>query len=522
MADELDIVKSILQITTGAVAPIGVKTVEAGFATLKKLFPDLVQVFNDKFKEVTSSIEDDQWLHMLSSFKSSGMVSDSNLNNLYKLRKLGHPFDWFFYFMIMYGLVRNYLSVTLEGNMAIESQAINKDIRPYLPSYSDVINAAFIAPEKTGEVRDILQRIGFKDEHIDLLFLSRYNLYSEETVKTLYLQGIIDEDRMFIRMRELGYTDTRIKEIIQSWEVIPGPQDLFWMVGKEAFEPDSIKELGLGDEFPEEQLQWLSKQGVSEYWAKKYWYAHWDQPSIGQGYEMLHRGVINDDQLDMLFRTVEMPPFWREKLKQIAYQPFTRVDVRRMHKLGVLSDEELIKAYTDLGYEKEKAIKMAQFTIVYNAQVSSGLTKTQILSSYKDGMLKRTDAKDLLITIEIGEDEAEFLLYHIDYKNDQALIEKQIKNIGDKFKLNLINELEVRRQLGLLNLLSERVDVLIETWTIDKYDDTKIPSKTDLDKFFRYGIIDEDTYQQELKRLGYTVQSVQWYLSLSKKTMKGE
>ncbi|GAI84798.1 unnamed protein product, partial [marine sediment metagenome] len=76
--------------------------------------------------------------------------------------------------------------------------------------------------------------------------------------------------------QELGYTDTRIKEIIQAWSIIPGPADILHMVAKEAFEPDAVKLMGLEDEFPTEQVSWLAKQGLSEFWAMKYWASHWE------------------------------------------------------------------------------------------------------------------------------------------------------------------------------------------------------------------------------------------------------
>ena len=52
---------------------------------------------------------------------------------------------------------------------------------------------------------------------------------------------------------------------------------------------------------------------------------------------MLHRGVIDTAELDMLLRAQDVMPFWRDRLTAIAYRPLTRVDVRRMYKQGVLN-----------------------------------------------------------------------------------------------------------------------------------------------------------------------------------------
>ncbi|GAH81991.1 unnamed protein product, partial [marine sediment metagenome] len=139
----------------------------------------------------------------------------------------------------------------------------------------------------------------------------------------------------------------------------------------------------------------LKMQGISEYWAQKYWYAHWDTPSITQGFEMLHRGFIDRKELDDLFRTVEIPPFWRDKLTAIAFNPFTRVDVRRMHKAGVLTDDELVTAYMDVGYNADKAAKMTEFTILYNGEGNTSLTRSQILNGFTEYIITREDTAEL-------------------------------------------------------------------------------------------------------------------------------
>ncbi|GAH80833.1 unnamed protein product, partial [marine sediment metagenome] len=213
------------------------------------------------------------------------------------------------------------------------------------------------------EIRQIMKNVGLDESQIDLLFITLYKPYDESMCRDLYLRGILNKPSLFHRLRQLGYTDTRIEEMIQTYPAIPGPGDLFRLVAKEAFEPDIVKYYGYDEEFPAEQVKWLKAQGITEDWARKYWYAHWEPPSIQAGYEMLHRGVIDARELFDLYRTVEIPPFWRDKLTKIAYNPFTRVDVRRMHKAGVLSEAELLRAYMDVGYDAEKAGKMTEFTI---------------------------------------------------------------------------------------------------------------------------------------------------------------
>jgi len=395
-------------------------------------------------------------------------------------------------------------------------QKLNSTFEPALPAVNDIIRAGFIAPEKNARIRDIAHRYGLKDEDIDLLYLSNYAAYPPEQIKILSLRGILTPTQTYEAMRELGFIDSRTKKIIESWQVIPGPQDIFWMVGKEAFEEDAVSLMGLDDEFPKGQMEWLKKQGISEKWAEKYWRAHWDQPSIGQGFEMLQRGVIEWDELDMLFRTVEIPPYWRKKLTQIAYNPIGRVDLRRINKAQVIKDEKLAAYYEKMGYSPENALIMAEWTVAYNADEDKQLAKGQIIDAYDKRAINRDDAAELLAALGYGEAQVEFMLTMADYQENIDLQTEMIANIKDRFLENLIDKNSAELQLNKLNLSGQRVSVLLSRWETLAYKDRKMPSKTDLDKFYKAGIINADTYMIEMDRLGYSFRLAEMYVRLSK------
>jgi len=467
------------------------------------------------------------WEPFLNWFIEQKLMTSTEANEIMKWKKLTPPWDTYMLFKTIGPLFDLYIASTIYGASAEMRRETLSKYTPERPGPETLVTASFIAPEKTQEARNKMREQGFDDNDIDLFFLSRYRLYDEGNIRVLWLRGVLSDDEMYMRMRELGYTDTRTKEVIQGWSIIPGPTDLFHLVAKEAFEPDMIERMGYGDEFPAAQVEWLKKQGVSEEWAKKYWYAHWETPSIQMGYEMLHRedpdrpgqSIINKSELDMLYRTVEIPPYWRDKLTKIAYAPYTRVDVRRMHDMGVLTDRELIQSYKDLGYDQDHAEKMADFTIRYNKQGDKELTKSQILNGYKEKILNREDAKELLIDIEYPEAMAEYFILLEDYKEAKELQDDVIANIKDRYQNNFSDEFETRSRLNTLNLTGERTAVLMDKWKIKKLIDVKLPSKSDLDKFLAAKIITLDTYRIEMDRLGYNFKYIEWYEKLS--AMKG-
>lgn len=383
---------------------------------------------------------------------------------------------------------------------------------PHPAPIDNLVRSMMIDPGRSTENRAQLKRLGFDDAQIDNIILSYYKTTDENTVRVQFLRGIIDEAKMYERMRELGYTDARTAEIIQTWKLLPPAQDLFTMVAHEAFEPDIYNKLGLNAEFPEEQLKWLEDQGISEAWARKYWIAHWEQPSILQGFEMLHRGVIDADLLDLLFRTVEIPPYWRDKLTKIAYNPFTRVDVRRMHDLGVIDDEQLIKSYMDLGYDAEKAGKMAEFTVKYNQDTAKGVSRSSILASYHDGLIKRTTAADFLENLGYDEDTADWYLTQEDYNITKEAADIQLENVRDAFLLGLETLASTRSSLNKLNLPGENIEALLDSWQLDKWKYEALPSRGDLDAWLVAGIIDEQKWRYYMSRHGYSHELQGYYL----------
>ncbi len=478
--------------------------------------PHSVRHVMSAVKEGTPGAKDQKWAAWCLKLADEGIIDKDTAVLLGQIEDLDFPLD------VIAGLMTRMkiFSHRIESRMQIfdlDRQYANLAATTPNPAPVDnLIRSMIIDPKRTNENRAELAKHGFDKTQIDNIILSYYRTIDEGTIRACYLRGIITSEIMYERMRELGYTDTRIKEIVQTWELIPGPADLFMMVAKEAFEPDIYKVLGLDQEFPTEQVEWLKKQGISEAWAQKYWIAHWDQPSIGQGFEMLHRAVITPAELDLLFRAVEIPDFWRDKLTQIAYNPYTRVDVRRMHDLGILSDDELVRSYMDLGYDSTKALKMAQFTVSFNASHEKELTRSKILEAYEGALISRTDAKSLLIAQDYSDALADFYLTLSDYNTEKETQDLLFTNIRERFLLHSLTATEVKDQLSKMNVPGSKIDALLANWSLQMYKYERLPSLTDLRELLLTGIITEAQYRSVMTQHGFNPSHIGWYLAALK------
>jgi hypothetical protein len=479
------------------------------------------EAFGGTLESLSEQANTGIWDAMLDMFVRNNWINEDAKTELLKVKNATGAFSFIFYLLIFYSLISNYVGTLLSIIPGQQRQELQKRFSPFPLNPESIIQAAFIAPEKTGEVREAMKRSGIKDSDIDLLFLSSYRLYDLTMCKELYLRGIIDNAGFWMRMRELGFTDARITEIMSTFDVIPSISDILYMVAKEAFEPDSIEKLGLDQEFPQEQADWLRKLGLSDMWQHKYWQAHWDQPSIGQGFEMLQRGVINRADLEFLFREIEIAPYWRDKLLAISYNIIPRVDIRRMHEMGIYNDAELIRAYQNAGYNLEDATKLAEFTKRYNESAGREVSQATILKLYIEKIISKQEAKDYLIKLKYDENEADMIIAYEEWKEEDKYRTEAITLVQDSFKNSLIDEDAARIALSNLGVEGRRVDLLISKWSIIRENKITIPPKTDLDKLYISEIITEADYRNELYKLGYRGSYIEWYVAYANEQRRG-
>ncbi len=241
-------------------------------------------------------------------------------------------------------------------------------------------------------------------------------------IQQAYLRGEIREKEHDELLRGYGYTKDNIELFKALYVLIPTPQDLIRMGVREVFTPEVAQKFGQFEDFPKPFADWAAKIGINEQWAKNYWAAHWELPSATMGFEMLHRGVIDDNELKLLLRALDVMPYWRERLIQISYNPLTRVDIRRMFQAGVLNKEQVTKAYLDLGYDQQKAGWLTEFTIRYYSPEDQSqqdefksLARSTYSQAYKRKLISKEEYTAFLINLKYYPDDVTLLVQLDDY-----------------------------------------------------------------------------------------------------------
>ncbi|GAI68247.1 unnamed protein product [marine sediment metagenome] len=295
---------------------------------------------------------------------------------------------------------------------------------------------------------------------------------------------------------------------------IPPVADIITMAVREAFTPEIAARFGQYQDLPPDFVEWAGKKGLSKEWAERYWAAHWSLPSPQQGFEMLHRGVIGMDDLNMLMRALDIMPFWRDKLVEIAYRPLSRVDVRRMFKLGVLDVSGVRKAYTDIGYNPYNADLMTKFTIEYVKEAPKKLSTTDMVTAYKKHLIDIGTLRNQLSEAGITGADIEKIIKTAEQKREWADTEDNITTIEFLYKQGRYTEDETLTELRKLKLADEYIQNLLPQWTAKSVAEKEtLWTNAQTLSFMKANLITLERGKQELTDLGYDEEHINVYLA---------
>lgn len=364
-----------------------------------------------------------------------------------------------------------------------------------------------------GAVRDVLRQHGFNEGRREALIAANHVPVSPGAAldawhRELVTEGYLDD---LLRRAGLDATDTEVAKK-QSFYRAP-PSDLILMAVRDVFDPAARRRLSLDEDFPPEFERAAKRIGITESLARDYWAAHWSLPAVGQGYSMLHRGVIDDATLDDLLRAKDIAPVWRPRLKAISYRTLNRVDVRRMYVTGTLDAAQVLKAYKDLGYDDRNAALMRDFTVRWaedrapteDELAARGLTRSLVLRLYARGTVDREQAEALLVEAGMGEDVAALWIASAEIEEAARVEGERVDTVLVRYREGIATEREAEQDLAALNLTRAERRVIAERMDQIRLSRRRLPSRTDCDRMLKAGLIEKEEYLETMNRIGYGV-----------------
>jgi len=371
------------------------------------------------------------------------------------------------------------------------------------------------------EVENVLRRHGFSERATDVFKQLLVREFGGGEYLDLWRRDELDDSTLDSHLSTLGYDAERIEQLKVLAFSEPTPSDVIRFAVREVYTPSLRASLELDSEFPIESVEAFRRSGLNPTVARDYWAAHWQLPAIGHAFEMLHRGFIDESDIDLLLKANDYLPKYRDAYKAIAYNPLTRVDVRRMHALGLIDEDGLTRRYRDVGYSPEDADLLTQFTLAFNEDTDAGqsqevreLTRAQIETFLAEGLFTEDEALDGLQSIGYTPANAQTIVILTSLRQERRLQDTRVDVIRRQFSNETISYNDAVTALDGIGLPAPKRDLILAQLEAEKQSQIRLPSRAELDRMAKAGLVTQDEYMTQLDHMGYAPQWAEKFWTL--------
>lgn len=267
------------------------------------------------------------------------------------------------------------------------------------------------------------------------------------------------------------YTDA----IVDLADQLLGASDYIRFAVRDAFDDTVAARDRTDEDFPPVLTPLLRALGYRTEDAKAAWRAHWDLPSPGQAYDMLHRGLITEAELADYLRQADYAPRWRPLLQAISYDPITRTDAKRAYKLKVagFDDARLKQAYKDLGYADSDADLLVTFTkqdvgeeARQERELLTGPIRTQALNLYRARRITETELRKTLADLGYTQSVVDRYVTEIEFARVVDHREEVASALKAAYVKGLRSEDDTRTLLVQGGWPEDAVEQVLEPWRL--------------------------------------------------------
>lgn len=344
---------------------------------------------------------------------------------------------------------------------------------------------------------------GLEPGRFELLQRASANPPGAGEILQLVNRGDLSEGEARSALRDTGLRQEYIDPVLGLRAQIPGAQDVVRFALREVYNPALVSRYRMLEGFPVQAQADATKAGIDPTTMQKYWAAHWTLPSRTQGYEMYHRSIITRGELEDLLRADDVMPGWIDGLIDLAYNPLTRVDVRRMYRDGVLSKKDVTRAYLDLGYSQENAERLSEWVSTQKTVTEREFTKAEVVSLYEARTMPKGEASENLQELGYDVDETNYILALADYRRDKARRNKAINVTKGRYLARQITETEASNRLDEMGIPGPERDELIDEWTWQLQESPKMLTEPQMRAAWKKDLVSEGDYVTHLMLLGY-------------------
>jgi hypothetical protein len=414
------------------------------------------------------------------------------------------------------------------GEQELAQQSSFRRVQPILLDPLAAIDARRRDLITDASYHETMSRLGYNANTRHTLGQLAKQQLGPADVLDLWRRGVMDAEERDAALARLGWVDNDATGLVQLAAFKPPVQDVIAFAVREVFRPAIRERFQLDAEFPgddsetgPELMAMFRAVGIDEALAKQYWASHWTLPSLNQAFEMFQRTdetQIDENDIDDLLLAQDVMLKWREPLKAIAYRPITRVDVRRWHAVGMLTDDELTERYKRVGFSPADALKQTEFTKLFNERGEDDALepfrtplRSRATGLWRRGMLTDEQLSGIFLDLGFPADQAEAFLTAALFEREADRAQETLRSIKPLFVRGFWTEAETVARLRELGFVEDELRVALDDWTLDKElrAETELEraerdlSKSDVLGAFRDQLINRLDAEEFLRGLGY-------------------
>lgn len=333
-----------------------------------------------------------------------------------------------------------------------------------------------------------------------------------EQLLNLWNRGEIQEADVDRGLRQSHLKPEWVDRVKALRHHLPSVSDLVRFSVHEAYNPAAIESLGLALEFPEEFAREAEKQGLDREAALRYWIAHWRLPSPAQGYVMLHRGLIDEAQLEELLKTADYSPRWRGPLRDIAYLVPGRVDLRRMYAAGILTEAQVHAGYLKIGYTETDAAALTSFAKRGSSSKARELTAAQHAAEFEAHYTTETEYLAALHDLGYPLEEAQQYVRLGEVRRVARAREARLTRVRQAYVGHKSPRTVAEQGLAAAGVSTEAAARLLEEWDGERDANVRVLTQAQIKKAYTKGARPQEWALEALTDLGMSTEQAQLYL----------
>jgi hypothetical protein len=230
------------------------------------------------------------------------------------------------------------------------------------------------------------------------------------------------------------------------------------------------------------------------------------------------RTEFSEERFKDYIRYHDYEPTQIDNYVKTIYNPITRVDIRRMWDLALVTEDDVRNTYRRLGYADEDVEKLVLWTKVYTLE-------SDLRSRYSKGWLDENGVRQELLRVGVPTARVDELVQTIvrKAKPERTAEEKDLTRaqVLALYRNRVIGDAVARDMLRNLGYDDDEIDLMFRLEDLKVSGQVRDLTTSNILSAYRYKIIDRDEAKRQLIEIDYDERSAEILLSIEDKKREG-